>query len=90
MGIPKVVGFPFPSPPEKSELFRSEKLLVQLGAVKPVNLDKITDPKKLEEGYLFVFTYNLVKLYCHKLDLNNILQSILAKINDSNKNNYFE
>ena len=50
MGIPKVVGFPFPTPPEKSELFRSEKLLVQLGAVKPVNLDKITDPKKLEEG----------------------------------------
>jgi len=52
MGMKNVVGFPFPSPPEKKELLRSENLLVQLGAVKPADLDKIEDPKELEKAKL--------------------------------------
>jgi ATP-dependent RNA helicase DHX37/DHR1 len=33
MGIDQVVNFPFPTPPERSDLFRAEKLLKGLGAL---------------------------------------------------------
>lgn len=42
MGINKVLGFPFPSLPEKDSLYQAEKLLKHLGALDGTPLGKIT------------------------------------------------
>lgn len=42
MGIDRVIQFPFPSPPDRTQLERSEKLLVVLGALDKTH-KRITD-----------------------------------------------
>ena len=67
IGIPRVVNFPFPSPPDELTLKSGETILYQLGAITNPVVEQSKRKSKLKAKDLKLLEYRVVLLKCRVL-----------------------